>query len=374
MTDSKPKLVFVCGYPFAENEHTILWNFGRMLKDDFDLVVISSAHQIPRRLEEYFQIVEINRWLFAASNILGYFAALLKAVAMKPSVIINTCKPNRLGAVVSLMGAAFSVPTVIRVTGDVIVPQPIEKKSIFSRSKRWFRRNFIRFYLQRATRIICVSHRLATVLSNLNVPMGRISVMLQPFDGSKFTASSGASRASARRSLGLNRHDKTLLVVGSLTYSKGADRLINLLRKLTHSGEPSLCVCIVGKGEAMAELQVLEEEGAPVQIFGHVSHEAIAAFFMGSDLFGFFSRSEGGIPNVVLEAVAAGLPVISYPVADVPNVASRVVENIEEFFAATKELATSGQETEAARPVMDIPTWQVQSEQYIRFFSKVAGG
>lgn len=108
-----------------------------------------------------------------------------------------------------------------------------------------------------------------------------------------------------------------LLSVGSLIRRKRIETLLNALSELKN--QPTISLRIIGDGP---EREYLEEtaRSLAVQDFvsfaGNVPPEEIAEHLQWADIFVFASESEGR-PNAVLEAMAAGLPVIA---TDIPGV------------------------------------------------------
>lgn len=105
--------------------------------------------------------------------------------------------------------------------------------------------------------------------------------------------------------------DLHVLAVGNLIRLKGIDVLIDAVARARHRGQ--LQICIVGdgpEGEALAALAASRGVSACVMFAGRVPTAGMPAHYAEADVLVLASRSEGR-PNVVVEALAAGLPVIS---------------------------------------------------------------
>ncbi|MFZ9311334.1 MAG: glycosyltransferase family 4 protein [Arenimonas sp.] len=127
---------------------------------------------------------------------------------------------------------------------------------------------------------------------------------------------------SARRAAPGPDSSLRVMAVGALIPVKGFDVLLRALKSLT----PHLAIqtTIVGEGPERSNLQArIAEYGleSMVVLQGEVAHENMPALMAGYDVFVLSSHAEGR-PNVVVEAVAAGLPVIS---SDLPGVGGLVV-------------------------------------------------
>jgi glycosyltransferase involved in cell wall biosynthesis len=110
-----------------------------------------------------------------------------------------------------------------------------------------------------------------------------------------------------------------LLVMGRLSSEKGVDVLLNAYGRLVGSGL-QLHLDVVGDGPDRASLEALAVQ---LHIAGQVTFHGHQAdpkpFYRGADVLIIPSRSEG-LPNVLLEAIAHGLPVVSTRVGAVPEV------------------------------------------------------
>ena len=114
--------------------------------------------------------------------------------------------------------------------------------------------------------------------------------------------------------------------LGRLVEKKGFDTLIAAAGILAESGE-NFRMEIIGDGPLLAELQAESERlGLPdnVAFFGPVANDLVPAWLGGLDLFVLACRMDSngdmdGIPVALMEAMAAGVPVISTTVSAIPE-------------------------------------------------------
>ncbi len=106
---------------------------------------------------------------------------------------------------------------------------------------------------------------------------------------------------------------KIVLSVGRLINTKHYDRLINIFVGLNR---PDWSLVIVGgdsqkQGNMEKLRQLLMELGNPKNVILAGKQQNVEEYYNRSSIFAFTSSSEG-FPNVVGEAMSAGLPVVSY--------------------------------------------------------------
>jgi len=133
----------------------------------------------------------------------------------------------------------------------------------------------------------------------------------------------------------LNGH--TILAIGRLVPEKGFDLLLEAFAALSPSLSQSRLL-LAGTGPELAALQ--QQASAlrirqRVQFAGHVSDPVIR--FRHASLFVLSSRTEG-LPNALLEAAAAGLPIVSTPAS--PGLAD-LLRNREGVWLASEASAAS---------------------------------
>jgi len=173
--------------------------------------------------------------------------------------------------------------------------------------------------LRRADRVVAVSGALRARLAALGVAAERVTVIPNGVDGTKFRP---MSRAEARAKLGLDG-GPYLLAVGHLVALKGFDLVIESLARLRAGGNcPDLRLLVVGEGGERAPLEALARRlgvGGAVRFAGPLSHPELRTWYNAADVFCLASSREGW-PNVVLEALACGTPVVATRVGGIPEI------------------------------------------------------
>jgi len=108
--------------------------------------------------------------------------------------------------------------------------------------------------------------------------------------------------------------------IGNLVWQKGHEYLIEACRILKARGVDFRCV-IVGDGPRRNRLSRLIRScnvQSEVSLVGSVEHDEIGKYYRQSDVLIHPSVSEG-IPVVLMEAMAAGLPVIASDITGIPE-------------------------------------------------------
>lgn len=119
----------------------------------------------------------------------------------------------------------------------------------------------------------------------------------------------------------------TILSVGRLVPKKGLDDLIAACALLRERGVAFRCR-IVGAGPLRENLQAdiaARGLGDAVELVGSMTHARLIERFEAADVFALASRvtddgDRDGIPNVVAEAMAIGVPVVASAVSGIPEV------------------------------------------------------
>ena len=179
--------------------------------------------------------------------------------------------------------------------------------------------------LRKADRIFAVSTSLLRVAVELGVPPEQVRVIGNGVDAAKFRA---APRDDARAVLGIPREAHVLVTVGSLSERKGFHRVIACMPALLREF-PDVHYLVVGSGgpEGDNAGQLREQVrdlglGESVRFLGALSREGVIGALSAADVFVLATRYEGWA-NVLLEAMACGLPVVATDVGGNAEVVSR---------------------------------------------------
>lgn len=125
------------------------------------------------------------------------------------------------------------------------------------------------------------------------------------------------SRAEARAALGLAPDAFVVGWVGRVSREKGADVLLDALARLR---DVPWTASLIGAGPEMEALRRRPGQlGMEDRVRWHGVVPGAAALFAAFDVFALSSRTEG-TPMALLEAIAAGVPVVAARVGGVPDV------------------------------------------------------
>ena len=175
--------------------------------------------------------------------------------------------------------------------------------------------------LQSADQVLTSSAAFVAELARKNVRPSHIHVQHMPIR--PFASVSEQQKSELRRRLGFDDRTRVLLSVGRLSQEKGHADLIRAFPKITElfAGAP-LRLVLVGEGPERARIEGLCRSlnlTDFVKLTGQ--QDDINAYYGIADVFLLPSLSEG-CPNVLLEAMAAGVPVVATAVGGIPEVAT----------------------------------------------------
>jgi glycosyltransferase involved in cell wall biosynthesis len=176
-----------------------------------------------------------------------------------------------------------------------------------------------RWSLPAASRVVTVCGPFASALERAGVRPERIVVrhnMVRPFQ-----RASPETVLALRHSLGIPAEARVIFSAGRLSREKGHIDLIRALAKLRQS-EPRLMFHLVlaGDGPERSNIRHACAKSDLTEFVHLVGHQRnIALYYSMADILALPSHSEGS-PNVLLEAMSAGLPVVATGVGGVPEI------------------------------------------------------
>jgi len=166
-----------------------------------------------------------------------------------------------------------------------------------------------------------------------------------------------------------------LLYVGRLSTEKQIDHLKPVLEHL-----PGVRLAIVGDGPARADLQA-RFAGTPTTFMGYMKGEALSQAYASADVFVFPSALET-FGLVVVEAMAAGLPVVASRVGGVADVVDEgrtgytfevgdiraLVDGVRQVTADRARMTVMGQ---TARSFAETQSWPAMMDEVVDLYAQL---
>jgi teichuronic acid biosynthesis glycosyltransferase TuaC len=266
--------------------------------------------------------------------------------------------PDGVAAV--MLGLALDRPVAVTCRGS----------DINAISKYRLPRQQITWAAKRAAALVTVSEGLRERVSALGIQPERISVLRNGVDLDVFYP---VDRSIVRSRLGLA--GRVLLSVGNLVKLKGHDLIIRAL-----AGLPSTTLLVVGRGPERTALETLAQSvgvADRVRFLEPLPQERLRDIYSAADTLILASESEGW-PNVLLESMACGTPVIA---TDIPGAREivRTPEVGQLFRERTPESITQSVETLLASPTDGAAirayaaqfSWDLTTSGQLRMFEQI---
>jgi glycosyltransferase involved in cell wall biosynthesis len=186
--------------------------------------------------------------------------------------------------------------------------------------ERTIRRWLVARYLRRADSVVTLSAELRDRVLALGVAPGKVRVVLNGVDQARFHP---LDRSKCRTELGISADKRIIISVGRLTAGKGHQEIIRSVAAL--GARHDIDLYVIGGinpeedfGRQLTQL-VAELGLRNVHFVDRVSHDRLAVWYGAADVFCLASAREG-CPNVVLESLACGTPVVATDVGAVAEV------------------------------------------------------
>jgi glycosyltransferase involved in cell wall biosynthesis len=245
---------------------------------------------------------------------LGLLRALKRALAERPYDLVHAhwIVPNGLVAAF-LAGAAADTPLAIGLHGsDVFLA---EKPGV---------RGLAGWALDRCRLLTGCSPELVARVRALGRPFPEAKSWVIPYGVDPGAFTPDRSRGAIwRQRLGIPADAPLVLGVGRMATKKGFHVLVGILPDLLAS-MPDVHVVLAGGGDLLEELQAAAAPYASrVHFPGPVFRDTLPDLYRAADLFVLPavhdpSGNVDGLPNVILEAMASGLPVVATAVSGIP--------------------------------------------------------
>lgn len=298
---------------FREHEHVVvsLLGFGGVLEKEFEREGVRVVRcPVYWGSPEMFPSYRLSRAVRQLSRF-TFKTRLTRALMRLDPHVIHTHLTHRVDWQAAV-AARLRKPWVWTFHG-MYQPDEVELR-------RW--RRAVELTVKIPKRITVVSETLKHHLTSVGFPPPTdCRVIYSGVELSRFRGARTDENA-LRKSLKLDERTTLIGAVGRLVPVKGFDRLVEMAATLIAEGR-DVAFVVAGEGGQRAELEARIAElgiGSRFHLLGFQSD--VAAFMRGLDVFVLPSNTEG-FGMVVVEAMAAGLPVVAFNVGGVGEILSQ---------------------------------------------------
>ncbi len=226
---------------------------------------------------------------------------LRKLHARFPFDVLHVHRLYPTVAAVLPLAQRYGAPIIASAVGSDVHTYPEWHRSILRQ---------VRTVIRGSDSVVAVSHALAENILELDSPTSPVRVVYRGVDVDRFAPA--ADRRSLRAELGLPLEGIGISAVGRLMVEKGVRELLDAMESIV-TKEPAVWLAFVGGGPLAEELRTRIASGIlkdRVFLAGPRPHDEVPRWINASDIFVLPSYREG-LPNVVREAMACGVPVVS---------------------------------------------------------------
>ncbi len=281
--------------------------------------------------------------------------------------------PN--GFIGAVLCKVYKLPLIITMQGsDMLVAK---KNAFFKRMAKWT--------LKHTAMVTSVTPTFLPELAALGVPDSQRCLIPNGVDPKMFHSTGRKKRDTTRlqERLSIPEGDAVVFALGRIVLKKGFDILIQALRIVTQK-YPNVTFIIGGDGTDLQRLKALSDElgvSECVRFPCTIHRAAVPTYFHLCDIFTLPAVFDpkgnvDGCPNVILEAMACGKPVVASNISGIPVVVKNgetgmlvKEKNVEELAAALVHLLTDTEKREefgrAGRErILNELTWDKIIEQF----------
>lgn len=304
-------------------------------KQSVNLEVIAPDDPASLPLSENFKVVRFQYFLPRSWQTLAYGSGIVNRTSVTtwiqlPFMLLSFFLTSiRSASKTQLVHAFWSASGLIALAIRCFKPRPVVV-TLWGSDKLALRipvlSNLIFRLLKTADAIVCEENSLKSHLLSRGFNREKIFLISNGIDKKLFHP---GDSDQAKRDLRLSDGQRIILSVGSLNKNKNHSLLIQAFAKIPTSNT-SWHLYIIGDGEERLNLekQILDLEiSQKVKLLGIKDHCSLPQWLKAADIFVLPSLNEG-TPNVLVEAMACGLPIIASKVGGIPDLIQDKVEGL----------------------------------------------
>ena len=348
---TRKKILFVITKSNWGGAQRYVFDLSSNLKDEYDLAVACGGKgELITKLEELgiktVMVENLRRNVSIIDDVKVFFKLLKIITDINPDIIhLNSSKVGGLGALAARLVNSY----LFRLYYIKLKRQPLHKILIVFTVHGWFfneqRSQFIKFASKLLQALsVLVTHKTIVVSQTLkeqvrswpSLILDKITVIQNGIGKHALMKKMAARELLISNHPALSDHipkpkktDKTVWVgtIAELHKNKGLAHLIDGIKHLERKHEKVILV-IVGDGEEKEFLRKrVDNNDLSGKIFMIGQLENAAQYLCAFDIFALTSITEG-LPYVILEAGAAGVPVVASSVGGIPEIMDQLETGI----------------------------------------------
>ena len=221
--------------------------------------------------------------------------------------------PN--GFIGAVLCKVYKIPLVITMQGS----------DMFIAKQNRFFKWMATWTLKQTAMVTSVTPTFLPELAALNVPEAKRCLIPNGVDPEVFPPSSHKQLVALRKKLSIPADNLIVFALGRIVLKKGFDFLVQAF-PLVHEEVPNVTLIIGGDGTDLAKLKTLAKRlgvSESIRFTGTISRADVPVYFHLCDIFtlpAIFDPKGNvdGCPNVILEAMACGKPVVASNISGIP--------------------------------------------------------
>lgn len=236
-----------------------------------------------------------------------YYTILLKNIDLKEISIIHANWIYPSGHLAFLLSKKYKIPFSVSLLGTDV-------HKLKKGTKYW---KVAKRIVEKADVVTSVSQELIDrcVNMDISIPVEKTIILDNIYDTNKFKI---FPKNELRQKYSFNENEKIYFFVGGLVEIKNVDILIQAFNLLDDKNSRLL---IAGDGPDKLVLEQIVKKinlVDRVQFLGNLNEDKLIAFYNLSDILCLPSKNEG-TPNVIIEALLCGLPIVATNVGGIPQ-------------------------------------------------------
>lgn len=292
---SKKILIIINNLGVGGAERLVVGDVNEMLRINVDVTLVTLKPEFKNSLASELHIKKENfhcipfKSLFDISS---WFKLVRSIKVLKPDLVItHLWFSNTIGRIATMIAGAKTT-----ISFEHNVYDTVKTRKMF----------FVDWCLQfLPTKVVAVSEAVKKSLVQHSIQEARIDTLHNGINLSMFLTSYNSSET--RKEYGIPEYTFLYIFIGRLIHQKAIDILIEAFKKI----DTGAYLLIVGEGKdrSVLELKVKKNDLEKRVIFTGVRSD-IPKLLLSSDCFVLPSRHEG-LPVVLIEALATGMPIIA---------------------------------------------------------------